>query len=113
MINVYTVSIIFGILFLLAVLELVRRNRLQERYSLFWIFMSLSLLTFAVFPRLVDILAVWLGIKEHPFVLMLVGLIFLIMYALHLTTVVSAHSEKIARLTQELTLLKLDKQNNG
>lgn len=113
MINVYTVSIIFGILFLFAVLELVRSNRLQERYSLFWIFMSLTLLVFAVFPQLADILAVWLGIKEHPFVLMLVGLIFLIMYALHLTTVISAHSEKIKRLSQELALLKLDKQMKG
>ena len=107
MINVYSFSLIFGVVFMLSVLELVRKNKLQERYSLLWILMGVTLLTFAVFPNLVDILAVWLGIKEHPFVLLLIGLIFLIIYALHLTTVVSSQSEKITKLAQELALYKL------
>ncbi|MDD4494475.1 MAG: DUF2304 domain-containing protein [Eubacteriales bacterium] len=113
MINVYSFSLIFSVFFVLSVLELVRKNKLQERYSLFWILMGTTLLTFAVFPSLVDTLAVWLGIKEHPFVLLLIGLIFLIIYALHLTTVVSSQSEKITKLAQELALFKLRKMKES
>lgn len=109
-VNVYSLSIIFSIVFLIVVIELVRKNKLQERYSLLWIFMSIVLLILSSTPKFINWLANWLDIKNPPSLLFLFGLVYLLIYNLHITTVVSKQSERITRLAQEITLLK-DSQN--
>lgn len=104
--NVYTISIVFTVVFLLTVIELVRKNKLQERYSLLWIFMSIVLLILSSTPVIINTVAEWLDIKNPPSLLFLFGLVYLIIYNLHLTVVVSKQSEKITRLAQEVALLK-------
>jgi len=115
--NVYSVSITFSIIFLVAVIELVRKNKLQERYSLLWILMSIVLLILSSTPIIINTLADWLEIKNPPSFLFLFGLVYLLIYNLHLTTVVSRQSEKITRLAQEIALLKQkvesEKENEG
>jgi hypothetical protein len=54
-------------------------------------------------------LAGLLGIKNPPSLLFLFGLLYLIIYNLHITTVVSKQSEKITRLAQEIAILKAQK----
>lgn len=108
-INVYTISIIFSVTFLLIVIELVRKNKIQERYSLLWIFMSIVLLILSISPIFINTLARWLGIVNPPSLLFLFGLVYLIIYNVHITTVVSKQSEKITRLSQELALMKYQK----
>ena len=104
--SVYTISIIFSIGFLLIVIELVRKNKLQERYSLLWILMSVVLLILSSTPVFINKLALILDIKNPPSLLFLLGLVYLLIYSLHITTVVSKQSEKVTRLTQEVALLK-------
>ncbi|NLP14070.1 MAG: DUF2304 domain-containing protein [Clostridium sp.] len=105
-INIYSLSIVFSILFLLIVIELVRKNKLQERYSLLWIFISIVFLILSSTSVLLDSLAKSLDIKNPPSLLFLLGLIYLIVYSLNTTVVVSKQNERIIRLTQELSLLK-------
>ncbi len=105
-INVYTISIIFSLAFLFTVVELVRKARLQEKYSILWIFMSIVLLLLSSTPTIINKLAKWLDIKNPPSFLFLFGLVYLLVYNLHLTIVVSKQSEKITRLTQEIALIK-------
>lgn len=105
-INVYTISITFGIAFLFAVITLVRKNKLQERYSLLWILMSIVLLALSSNPFFINTFAKWLDIKNPPSLLFLFGLVYLLIYNLHITTVVSSQSEKITRLAQEIAILK-------
>ncbi|NSW92609.1 MAG: DUF2304 domain-containing protein [Firmicutes bacterium] len=112
-INVYTISIIFSIVFLVVVVELVRKNKLQERYSLLWIFMSIILLVLSSTPVIINKLAEWLDIKNPPSFLFLFGLVYLLIYNLHLTVVVSKQSEKITRLVQEIALLKESLSKRG
>jgi hypothetical protein len=104
--NVYTISIVFSVVFLIIVIELVRKNKLQERYSLLWILLAMSLLILSLMPPLVDRLAGCLEIKSPPSLLFLLGLVYLVAYNLHLTTVVSSQAEKVTRLAQEIALLK-------
>lgn len=104
--DVYSISIAFSIIFLLVVIELVRKNKLQERYSLLWILMSIVLLVLSSTPIIINTLADWLSIKNPPSFLFLFGLVYLLLYNLHLTTVVSKQTEKTTRLAQEVALLK-------
>lgn len=112
-INVYSISILFSVFFLLIVVELVRKNKLQERYSLLWIFMSIVLLILSSTPVFIDTFARWLDIKNPPSLLFLFGLVYLIVYNLNTTIVVSKQSEKITRLTQELAILKQKTSNKS
>lgn len=105
-INVYTLSIIFSLVFLFTVVELVRKGKLQEKYSILWIFMSIVLLVLSSTPIVINKLADWLDIKNPPPFLFLFGLVYLLIYNLHLTIVVSKQSEKITRITQEIALIK-------
>lgn len=112
-INVYSISIFFSVSFLIAVIELVRKNKLQERYSLLWIFMSVVLLIFSITPFFINALAERLNIKNPPSLLFLFGLVYLLIYNLHITTVISKQSERIIRLTQDLAILKQKYNDKG
>jgi len=106
-INVYSISIFFGVAFLLSIIQLVRKNRMQEKYSILWILMSAILLILSSSPFFINTIAAWLDIKNPPSLLFLFGLVYLLVYNLHVTVVISKQSEKITRLTQEIALSKM------
>lgn len=110
-INVYSISIVFSSVFLFTVIQLVRKNKLQESYSILWIVMSLILLVLSSTPVFINTFAAWLDIKNPPSLLFLFGLVYLLIYNLHITTVVSRQAEKITKLAQELALLKHSLEN--
>lgn len=105
-INVYVLSIAFSLLFLIMILALVRKNKLLEKYSLLWILFGIMLLVMSATPLFIEKIAAMLDIKYAPSVLFLFGLVYLILYNLHITTIVSKQSEKITRLNQEVGILK-------
>ena len=105
-INIYSVSVVFAVLFIFIVLELVRRNKLLEKYSMMWLVFSVVIILLASSPYAIIRLAQQLDIKYAPSLLFLLGVIFLIVYTLHITTVLSIQSERIVRLSQEIALIK-------
>lgn len=105
--SVYTISVIFSIGFLLVVIELIRKNKLQERYSIIWIIMSIILFVLSINPVFIELFSGWLDIKNPPSFLFLFGLVYLIIYNLHTTVVISRQSEMITRLSQEVALLNM------
>lgn len=90
----------------LLVIELVRRGRLKERYSLLWIFSAAVMLLFSVSRKLLHLAAASLGIFYPPSLIFLLASIFLIIINVHFSTVISELSEKTKTLTQEIALLK-------
>lgn len=105
-VNVYILSIAFSIVFLIMIIELVRKNRLLEKYSLLWILFGVVFLLMSSTPWFIEKIAMILNIKYAPSVLFLFGMVYLIMYSLHITMVLSRQSEKVTRLTQEIAILK-------
>ncbi len=106
MFSVYTLAWLFSLGFLVLVVEFVRRGRLLEQYSLLWILFASGMLVLSLNVRLVDILGRVLQIHYAPSVLFLLGFLFIIVYSFHLTVILSKQSEKLLRLTQELSLLR-------
>ena len=105
-VNIYSLSVVFAVFFIFLVIELVRRDRLLEKYSLMWLFFSVVIILFASAPHTINLIAENLNIKYAPSLLFLIGVIFLIVYTLHITTVVSRQNDRIVRLTQEIAILK-------
>ena len=98
----------FGsLIYMVIILECVRRQRLKEAYSLMWLFTGLVFLVLSTWHRSLLILSEILGINYPPatlFLLLMVGVFFiLIQYSI----VLSKRVEQIKNLNQELALLQL------
>ncbi|MFC4769328.1 DUF2304 domain-containing protein [Effusibacillus consociatus] len=106
--SVYWVSLLFSVGFIVVVLDLVRRQRLKEQYSLLWLAVGAGFVIMSSNTLLLERLAAFLDIKYAPAVLFLLGIIFCFVLILHLTVVTSRLTDQVLRLTQELTVLKTE-----
>ncbi len=95
-----------SIILLLAVLELVRRRRLREKYALLWILTAIVLLILSLWRGLVDSIAIALGISYGPLITIAVGALFVLVVLLHYSTVISALTDRTAVLAQEVAMLE-------
>jgi hypothetical protein len=91
---------------LVAVIELIRRGRLKEKYSLLWLFAGGVLLILSMSRGLLEYIALLFGIFYPPSFLFLLAFLFLLLITLHFSVVVSGLSEKNKKLAQEVALLR-------
>jgi hypothetical protein len=96
---------VFAALFLLMVLELVRRRRLKEQYSLLWLFTSFIILVLAVWRDLLEFLARLLRIAYAPSLLFIAGIAFSFALILHYSVIISRLSSQNTRLALEVGIL--------
>jgi hypothetical protein len=100
------VTIAGALVLMLAVLEMVRRRRLREEYSLLWLMTAVVVLVVASSRGILAWLANALGIFYPPSALLVVGLGFLSATTLHFSAVVSRLSEANTSLAQEIAILR-------
>lgn len=100
------VSLVAAIGLVALVLELVRRRRLQERYSLGWLASALILLVFAAIPPLTAFTARLLGIKTPINLVFLLAFIATVGVLLHFSTVISRLVDRSIHLAQHVALLE-------
>ena len=105
--KVQIVSLAAGMVVLFGVLELVRRGKLKENYSVLWICTTVVMILFAVFRHLIDRLGLLVGIYYSPSAFFLLAFIFLTVIMVQFSTVISKLTDRNKRLTQELALLRL------
>ena len=91
---------------LIAVLELVRRRRLREKYALLWILTAIVLLVLSVWRGAVSSIATALGVSYGPTVLFAVGALFVLVVLLHYSTVISALTDRTVVLAQKVASLE-------
>lgn len=89
-----------------SVIELIRRNKLKEKYALLWLASSLVILVFSVSRRTLDAISLSIGILYSPSLIFLIASFFLIVINIHFSTVISELSEKNKNLAQEVALLR-------
>lgn len=109
---IYKIAIIAALLFMIFIITLVRNKKLHEKYSILWISFAIVIIIISVAYELLDRFSISIGIYYSPALLFLVGFIFLIIYIIHLSTVVTKQSKDIIRLNQELAILneKIEKK---
>lgn len=88
------------------IIELIRRNRLKERYSLIWLAASVILILFSVWRGLLHSISLAIGVYYPPSFLFLVAIFFLLLLLLHFSVILSSLSESNKRLAQEIGILK-------
>ncbi|MBE3552654.1 MAG: DUF2304 domain-containing protein [Kyrpidia tusciae] len=104
--DVYQLAILFSVAFILVVLDLVRRRRLKEKYSLLWIFVGLLMLVLSTFRSAIEHMAAFFHVYYAPSLLFLVGLVFCFSLILHVTVVLSRLEDRVVRLAQEAAILR-------
>jgi hypothetical protein len=102
----------FSIAFLTGVFYLVAQRRLQLKYSLLWMAVSILLILCALFPGLVAAIGHAMGFELASNFVLAVGLICLMGISLSLTVIVSWQSRDIHFLIQRVSLIeqKIEKE---
>jgi hypothetical protein len=104
--RIQLVAILASAALLLAVLEMVRRRRLMERYALLWLLSGVVLLALASWPGALSRISRAIGIFYPPTALFIVAFIFVLLLLLHFSSAVSRLSDQTKVLAQRLALLE-------
>jgi hypothetical protein len=104
--RVTILSIVVSVALLLYILEMVRRRKLREEYSILWLFGSVVLLVLSLKKDWLDSLANALGIVYPPSFLFLVGILFILLILIHFSIAISKLHQMNKKMAQEIALMK-------
>lgn len=97
---------IIVLLAMAALVNMIRKNKLELKYCLLWFLLGVAILVFDCFPWLTTKLASVIGIGQPINLLFFSGFCFSLLIIFSLTAAVSRFSVKIKKLTQEIALLE-------
>jgi len=94
---------------LLYILEMVRRRKLREEYSILWLFGSVVILILSVKKDWLEWASKAAGIFYPPSFLFLVGILFVVLILIHFSITISKLHQMNKKMAQELALLKQER----
>ena len=106
--RVQILAIAASVVLLLVVLELVRRRRLVEEYSLLWVLASLALIGVSLRRDILDNTARWLNVHYPPAVLVLLLILIVFVASLCFSVILSRQQRQIERLIDETAILSAE-----
>lgn len=101
------VLIASSFVFLVIIINLIRKESLELKYSIIWLISALLFLLLPCFPFVLTFVTKVFGIASPMNALFLLGTVFLIAIVFSLTVALSRNADRLKRLTQELVLLKV------
>jgi hypothetical protein len=102
--NLRIVAIVGSVGLLLLVIELVRRRRLKEEYSVLWVVTAVVLCLLAAWSGLLRSLTHTIGAISQASTLYFFGLIFALVLLLHFSVRVSDLERRVISVLQEIAL---------
>ena len=96
--------------FLLYILEMVRRRKLREEYSILWLAGSMVILILSLKQGWLDRIAHAVGIAYPPSFLFLVGILFILLILIHFSIAISKLHQMNKKMAQEIALMKTGKE---
>ena len=95
------IAVVLAIAFMFFIVELIRRDKLLERYSIVWFAAGAVMIIGALAPQPLELLADILGVRDITIALFSLVLIVLLALALNFSVIASRHTKQITRLAQE------------
>ena len=99
-------ALIAGILFLVMMVELIRKKKVALKYALLWLLSGVVMLVLAIFPQLLDTMAGLIGVYDPVNALFAILLCCGLMLMISFSVIVSGNKKAIVKLTQEISLLE-------
>lgn len=110
----FTIQIIAAIgslLFLVAILESVRRKLILEKYALLWLFSGVVFLGMSLWRDGLDLFAGWVGIAYPPAALFLLLIVSIFLILIQFSVSISSLVSKNKRLSQEVAILRQEMES--
>lgn len=95
-----------GLAIIAFVYKQVKKHKLEEKESFFWIVGSICILILGLVPNIIDMMSKTLHIDYPPSLLFLLGIIFTIGLVFRLTLYVTLIKQQIKELAQRSALLE-------
>lgn len=105
--------IIIAIVFIVYILHIIANKTFSIKESMFWVLGTIIILIFAIFPRLLDKIAIKLDIAYPPSLLFLIGILFLLLINFRNTQKISKQNEKIIELAQRCSIMEYEINKKG
>lgn len=105
--KVQIIFLVSSAVLLFIVLELVRRKKLREEYSLLWIITVVVLLVLSIWRDSLKLIAKALGIIYPPNALFVIASLFILAILLHFSVVISSFKQEQQELAQRYAILNL------
>ena len=110
--RITVLSVFASVFLLLYILEMVRRRKLREEYSILWLAGGVVLLVFSLRRDWLEWAANAAGIFYPPSFLFFIGMLFILLILIHFSITISNLHQMNKKMAQELALLK-HKENSG
>lgn len=104
--NIYNISIVLSLIFILIILYLIKKRKIEFNYSLFWFSISIIIFVLAINRNLLERISNFFGIDYAPALLFIGGILFNIVINFYITIKISDMKKRMTRLTQEVGILK-------
>lgn len=104
-------GLIVVVAILISVFEMLRRQKLREKYAVLWIIIGIGTLILSVFPQLLNTASSLLGIQIPSNLLFIMTLMLLVGVCLHLSHEQSQAEDEVRILAEEVAILRSDLQD--
>lgn len=98
-------AILASCVMLIIVVDLIRREKLRARYSLFWLLVGFIFLIFSLWTDLLNLVARIIGIYTLPNALFFIGFVGTVVILLHFSVIISTLSVENKKLIEKLSIL--------
>ena len=104
--SLHIIVILGSVAFLMFILYLMKKGKMEVKYSIIWLAFSLCMLIFACFPYTVLVLNDIAGVIDPVNFIFFTQIIFILLILLSVSAVISGFSRKIKQLAQANAILE-------
>lgn len=97
-----------SLIILLALFEMMRRNRLREKYALIWALVAFAVITVAAFPVLLSTASAAIGLQVPVNLLFFAAFMVIMVITLQHSSELGRLEERTRTLAEEIALLRLE-----
>lgn len=105
--STFTLGLIGGAITLVVLFEMLRRQRLREKYAVIWVVVVGATVTLAIFPGILVWAAGVLGVQVPANLLFFGAIMLLLVISIQLSYEIGRLEERTRTLAEEVALLRL------
>lgn len=102
-------TFIIGFVLFMLIIELVRRRKMREEYSLLWLVSGIGICVLSVWYEAVTWITRMVGAVYPPSILFFFGLLFLAIISIFYSIKLSSLSNQVKNLSQKIAVMEAEK----
>ncbi len=106
--GVHIIALVSALITISALVELLRRRQLRQKYVLTWVSVGIVVAVIAITPGTFNSIAHRLGVINPPDLLVVLAALFLLLVCVHLSWEIGRLEDKARVLAEEVAILRKD-----